>query len=876
MKFRPFVVAALLLAGLAAPSAAQQTQRAWFEGGPTPLRYDLALTPDAEAGTFTGDVTVTIRADEELAAVTMNALGLEVTRATIDNQAATATLNEEAQTLTVTPRRPLRAGEHRVRIEYNGTILDDPYGLFRVQYQDDQGQTRRAITTQFEPADARRMLPLWDQPNRRAVFALTVTHPTDQMAIGNMPAARSEALANGLTRTTFQDSPSMPSYLLFLAVGDFERVTRDVDGVELGVVVRRGQTHRAQYALQAGEESLRYFTEYFGIRYPLPKLDMVAVPGAGGFAAMENWGAILYFDQYLLLDDDRSNEGDRQFVWAVVAHEIAHQWFGNLVTMTWWDDLWLNEGFASWMAAKAVAHVHPDWQPWHAQLTDGTAGAMSLDARIGTHPIVQTINTIDEANLAFDQITYEKGLAVIRMLEAYVGEEDFRRGVRDYLNSRLYGNARTEDLWTAVQAASGQPILDIARNFTTQQGFPVLSVTSADCRRQRNNGTINITQRRFALDDESRTNETWAVPVVAQRVGGQPIRAVLPREGAASVDVGSCGTYLVNAGQSGYFRVLYDNANFERLVREFGSLDSINQLGLLGDYWAFGRSGDAPMTNYLELARAVPADADPFVLGDIAGALTTLAGYASERPSEASVKAYARARLAPMLQRVGWDTRPTDTSNVIQLRAALIAQLGGLGDEAVIAEARRRVAASETDPSVLPAGIRDAVFGVYAANATPAQYEELLAAARNATDFVEQRRAWRRVAAAKDEALAQRTLQLVLGEEIPRQLRTGTLVWVTGSHPQMGWDFLVANRPAIEALLDPLSRLEYPTGIAGQSSDPAMADALIEYARDFPAGAQPQIQSTAANIRLRARTIEQSMPAVEQWIARNGRATRSR
>jgi len=867
MKFRSFALAALMLAGFAAPSAAQQSQRNWFEGGAIPLRYELALVPDIEGGAFTGEARITVRNDEVLTAVTMNALDLQVQSARIDNTAATLAVDNDAQTLTLTPRRPLRAGQHTITINYTGRIIDDPYGLFRVQYADDDGAMRRAITTQFEPADARRLAPMWDQPNRRAVFSMTVTHASDMMAVGNMPVQRAQELPGGLTRTTFQDTPSMPSYLLFLAVGDFERVTRNVNGVDVGVVVRRGQTARAQYALQAGEEALHYYTEYFGIRYPLPKLDMVAVPGAGGFAAMENWGAILYFDQYLLLDDDRSNEGDRQFVWVVVAHEIAHQWFGNLVTMTWWDDLWLNEGFASWMAAKAVEHVHPDWQPWMAQQANGSADAAALDAREGTHPIVQTVNTIEEANLAFDDITYDKGLAVIRMLEAYVGEEDFRRGVRDYLNSRLYGNARTEDLWTAVQAASGQPVLEIARSFTLQPGYPLLSVSGADCARERDNGVINVTQRRFALDDVSRTGEVWAAPVVARRVGADPVRVVLPRQANATIDLGACGAYLVNAGQSGFFRVRYDDRNFAALVRDFRSLDSADQLGLLLDYYAFGRSGDAPMTSYLELANQVTPDADPVVIADTVASLSALAAYAADRPSRDAVRAYVRERLQPYFQRVGWDGRADESSNVTQLRAALIPALAAVGDQAVVNEARRRIEAN--NPALLPAGIRDAVLDVYTLNATAREYEATLAEARGATDFVEQRRAWLRLANAKDDALARRTLQMVLGEEIPRQIRTNVLQRVASVHPQMGWDFLVAHRAEVEALLDPLSRGEYPAIIADQSADPAIATALEAYARDLPEGVQPTIRSAAANIRLRARTIEQAMPEVERWISRH-------
>ena len=865
MKFRPFALVAALL--LFAPAAdAQTSARQWFEGGPSPLRYEIAVTPNAEAATFTGEARITIEVTEPTQVVTMNALGLDVSRARIDNANAAFSTNEEAQTLTLTPRRPLRAGRHTIDIAYSGVIQDDAYGLFRVEYQDD-GQTKRALATQFEPGDARRLAPMWDQPNRRAVFSLTVTAPSDQMVIGNMPAAQTTQLRGGLTRTRFADTPSMPSYLLFFAMGDFERVTRNVDGVELGVVVRRGETHRTAEALDAGEQSLRYFTEYFGIHYPLPKLDMIGVPGAGGFGAMENWGAILYFDQYLLVDEN-SSVAERQNVFGFVAHEIAHQWFGNLVTMNWWDDLWLNEGFASWMAAKATERVHPDWNPWMAQLTDGTATAMALDAREGTHPVVQTVNTIDDANLAFDTITYEKGLAVIRMLEAYVGEEDFRTGVRNYINSRRYGSARTEDLWASIQAASGQPVLEIARSFTTQPGFPLISVQGRDCVTGRG-PTLEITQRRFAMDESARTESYWQTPLVVRRIGGGAPGRFLMTAGSQvdRIDVPpACRPYIVNAGQSGFFRVLYDQSNFRLLTQRFSELEDVDQLGLLLDYYAFGRSGDAPFTNYLELVNVIPADADPVIVMDTASSMSAFAGYMAGRPSEDAVRAYGRRVLEPHFARVGWDPRPGDDANLTNMRATLITTLGGLGDESIVAEARRRTQAGN-----LPGTIRTAVRSVYAANATEQDFNALLAQARAETEFVEQRRLWLLLASVRDDALAQRMLQMTLGDEIPRQIRPQVIASVNAGHPRMAWDFLVANRTAIEAMLDPLQRLEFPTNLAAVSGDPAMLGELDRYATNFPDGAaRDAVAAAQAQIRLRAETIRERMPAVEAWVAQHG------
>jgi|CXWL01.1.fsa_nt_gi aminopeptidase N len=872
MRLRPFVALLGLCLLLATPSAIAQRQ--WIEEGAIPSRYEISVVPNVDAATFSGQTRIEVEATTSLANVVMNALDLEVTAATIDGAAARVTIDSAAQTLTLTPRRPLRPGRHVIHVAYSGKIYDEAYGLFRVSYDAD-GQTKHALATQFEPGDARRLAPMWDQPNRRAVFSLSVTAPSAQMAISNMPVARRADAGAGMTRTTFSDTPSMASYLLFLAVGDFERVTRDVDGVELGVVVRRGQTARTHEALAAGEQSLRYFTEYFAIPYPLPKLDMIGVPGAGGFGAMENWGAILYFDQYLLVDA-HSSEAERQGVFGIVAHEVAHQWFGNLVTMDWWDDLWLNEGFASWMAAKATEAVHPDWRPWLLQMSDGTATAMAIDARAGTHPIVQTVNTIDEANLAFDSITYEKGLAVIRMLEAYVGEERFRNGVRDYVNAHTYGNARTEDLWSAVQAASGQPILDIARGFTGQAGFPVLSVTGADCAREPSNTRINITQRRFALDAASRTEERWSIPMVARRLEAAPIEVVLPAAANANIEIGpACAPYLVNAGQSGFFRVLYDRTNLSRLIASMPTLTPEDQLGLLLDYWAFGRSGDAPFTDYLDLMSALPPDAHPLVVSDTANSLLALAGYAKDRPSRQAVEAFARSALGPHLARLGWDARAGEAPGDTLLRAQLIGALGTLGDAEIIAEARRRARAAGLDSGAIPASISNAVIGVYAYNADTHDYEAMLARARAARDFVQQRRLYVRLAGARDPALAARTLQLTLGEEIPRQLRTQVIAAAAAEHPQLGWDFLKDNRAAIEALLDPLQRLEYPAAIASGSADPNVATELEAYAREFPPGARASIDSAIATIRLRAQTASERMPAVEAWIsAREAAAAR--
>jgi len=855
--------AALGLAG-SCSNAQPAGQREWIAGGAIPSRYEIAIDPNDTASTFAGEETITVQNTETLAALELNAADLTITQATIDTTPVAVKLDNGTQRLTLSPPQALQPGAHHIHIVYSGKIYDGAYGLFRTKYNVN-GHEQHMLITQFEPSDARRLAPMWDQPNRRAVFSLTVTAPRGQHAISNMPAASSEQLSGGRTRTHFADTPPMASYLVFVGVGDIDRITTQVDGVEIGVITRRGAAERGRYALQSAADVVHYYNQYFGIPYPLPKLDMIAAPGAGGgFAAMENWGAILYFDQYLLLDE-HSGEAERETVFGDVAHEIAHQWFGDLVTMQWWDDLWLNEGFASWMASKATEHLHPDWHPWLQQLSEGTAKVMNDDARAGTHPVVREINTIDEANQAFDSITYDKGLAVIRMIEAYVGEDAFRRGVHNYLDAHKLGNSVTADLWSAVQAASGQPVMDIARAFTTQPGYPIVRATGGAC----SGGTspIALSQRRFALDDAARTGQLWPIPIVAQRLDGQSVRTVMAAQAQGALNVPGCGAYIVNAGRSAYFRVLYDGANLQALRQHFSALSADDQLGTLSDYWAFARSGDAPFGAYLDLMAAAPANADPLVAADNVSSVMALASYARGRPSEAAVRDWGRRTLQPLMARVGWTARANEAPNETSLRDAVIAALGRLGDEAVIAEARRRVDASAHDSTALPGAIRDTALGVYAYNATPAQYDKLVVQARAATDFVEQRRLWIVVAQAHDDALARRTLNLTLADAIPQQIRATVMAVVAGDHNQLVWTFVVEHRAAIEQWLEPPLRIAFPVGIASGSSDPAMVAALEAYAQNFPASVRGQVLEAASAINLRAATISQRLPAAEAWIA---------
>jgi aminopeptidase N len=482
-----------------------------------PTHYAIELEPNFESLTLAGAETVDIEVREPTARVVVNAVNMTLTGASVDGGAQTATiaLDAAAETATLTFPQPLAIGPHRLRISFSAQINAFGRGLFFVDYPTENGR-KRMISSHLEPSHARRVFPCWDEPAFKATFALTVTVPRRFLALSNMPVAHEEPVTPDLKQVSFATTPKMSSYLFVLAAGELERLSAQADGVTVSVVTTTGKRAQGRFALDSAVDLLRYFNDYFGVRYPLPKLDLVAVPGGFG-GAMENWGAITFFESRLLFDPAASGDAARRGIFSILAHEIAHQWFGNLVTMGWWDNLWLNEGFATWMQVKAAEHLYPQWQTW-LNGNEQKQIAMSLDAQRTSHPVQEPVTNETEAMAVFDAITYSKGAALIRMLERYLGEDIFRAGVRKYTADHAYGSTTTADLWRALEAASGKPVAGIAAGFTEQAGVPLV-VAQARCAdgEQR----IAVRQERFTVRDPDAAPRRWQVPVA---VG--PLRAL--------------------------------------------------------------------------------------------------------------------------------------------------------------------------------------------------------------------------------------------------------------------------------------------------------------------------------------------------------------
>ena len=859
----------LALAGSWPASAARVT----LPASVTPDGYRLDIVPDAAALTFQGSVEIDVTVHSATDEIVLNSADLVIDAASLAGDGAAADgaaapairYDAAAETLTLRLAHGLAPGAYTLKLAYHGRIRENASGLFALDYATPAGRAR-ALFTQFENSDARRFVPSWDEPARKATFALTATVPADSMAISNMPVAASEVLPDGRKRVHFATTPRMSSYLLFFGMGDFERVARTVDGVDVGVVMRRGDAARAKFALDAATDLLGYYGTYFGIRYPLPKLDLIGAPGTSQFfSAMENWGAILFFERDLLTDDRVSTEADRQDVYITVAHEMAHQWFGDLVTMAWWDDLWLNEGFASWMESKVTDHFHPEWRVWLQTLQE-TERTMQEDARSGTHPIVTPIDDVLQAGGAFDSITYTKGAAVIRMLESYVGEDAFRAGVRRYLQEHAYGNTTSDDLWRAMDRDNPRPISGIAHDFTLQAGVPMVTETGRACRGGRT--TLRLVQGHFAIDAGSTAARTWRVPMSLATQGGEPVTTVVAGPVAEAVTADGCGAPILNAGRTGYFRSRYSRQGFADTAAVFAVLPPDDQLGFLNDGSSLALSGQGPLVPLLELMRNFPADADPVVAGALIGLFQDLDRLHDGLPTQPAFRGFARRVLEPLFARAGWQARPGEDANEPLLRANLAVALGEFEDPAVLAEAHRRFERYRSDPATLDAAGRQAVLAIVAADADTPTWERLHDMARAAPTEIEREQLYDLLATATNPALARAAMDLALSGEPPATVSPEMIAVASHRHPASALEFTMAHWDRRVPLLETDSRAQVAPNLLRHASDLALIGKLGAFAaRSIPASARQDVRKADATVRYRAAVRRLRLPEIDRWLA---------
>jgi len=758
---------------------------------PTHYRLELELDPAIDRFSGTADIEIEVRRSVE--AIVLNAHRLEAGNARLvdaDGTARTLAITADAQLqqwrLAVGPGASIAPGRYRIGIDYTGRVEQTGQGLFAVNYRA-EGAAARMLATQLEPSHARTVFPGFDEPAFRASFQLTARAPVRYEIVSNMPATASKVVG-GRRETRFAPTPSMPTYLFAVAVGEFDTLEDKHDDVQLRILTARGKRNHAMYAMETTKKLLRFYREYFGLPYMLPKLDQLAVPGVRR-GAMEDWGAISYNEAVLLYDVQRSTPQTKQSIFSIVAHEIAHQWFGNLVTAAWWDDIWLNEAFATWMAQKAANHFNPDWD-LQASSRMSKENAMRRDAGGATRPIVIPIRTENEVFGVFDEITYQKGGSVLSMFEASMGADTFRDGLRRYIRTHAYSNATADDLWHHLSQAAGRDVGGQIADWVTQPGFPVLDLGTR-CAGERTE--VSITQQRFSSTGLRESVATWHVPVML-RAGGETRAFTMGRD-PLKITFAGCGPIVANAGDAGYYRVRYDKEAAARIREVLGKLTSLDRAAITADTFALASNGTLPVVDYLALI-SVPVSRTPNEWRQIVESLTRLDAALVGTPAQAALREWARNQLSPELERLGWASSSQEELSTLRLRAELIDALGQFDHAPTIRRARDLHAAGTSDPSIIVG-----VVNTVARHADAATFEALLAARKSATAQEEMHRLENALSLPRDPTLVKRVLELSLTSEWDSRAATwlATNVGPNSGNTALGYEFVERRYAALAA-----------------------------------------------------------------------------
>ncbi len=846
-----------------------------------PSKYRLKLQPDLETFTFKGEQTVDIDIVVPTARIMLNASELEIVEVALRRDGASIpvrsiALDADTETATLDFGETLSPGTAQLEMQFNGILNDRLVGFYRSEYQDTQGETRYLATTQFEATDARRSFPCWDEPAQKAIFDVTLVFPDVYEAVSNTPVVEETSPAPGLRSVRFGETPVMSTYLLAFVVGDIVSVKADAaDGTKVGVWTTRGKENQAGFALDTSVKLLGYFNEYFGIPYPLPKLDHIAIPDFAA-GAMENWGCVTYRETALLVDPDNSSAGTRQRVAEVVAHEMAHMWFGDLVTMEWWDDLWLNESFASWMGTKAVDWLFPDWEMWTQFVNMDTNRALSLDGLKNSHPIEQEVKNPAEVSQLFDAISYSKGGSVLRMLERFLGAEVFRGGLYRYLKANEYGNARTQDLWAALEEESGLPVTSIMDSWVKQMGYPVLEV-EAD--RQANDVQISLSQERFVYDrllgDEEPNPEVWQVPVTVSAPGSNSVSTVMEsKESILTLPAASPADdwYKVNADQTGFYRVNYSAEDWQRLAPAISGLElpATDRLGIQNDAYALSRAGLLPITQFLELAGSYSGETDASVWSDLASNLRDIEQLIAGQPVHPAYQQFGRDLFGPAARRAGWTPRPTDGHLDSLLRSTVLGQSGSYNDAETLSQASDLFRQYLENPEAVHPDLRGIVFSLAAQAGDRSTYDQLWELEERTNLQEEKIRLLLAMSRFQDAGLLNETLESSLTSRV-RSQDTITVVAGVAANPkgrEPAWEFVKSNWGEFDRRYGGggfgLMRL---VSICNSFTTDEQREDVENFFTENPApAAERTIRQALERMRLNIRWVEQNRQALNSWF----------
>lgn len=851
-----------------------------------PEKYVLSLRPNLKEFTFEGDEDVEIIIEEEVSQIVLNAAELEITSAELMSRdgvvipAKAIEIDESSERTTLSFERPLSKGPATLTLRFHGALNDQLRGFYRSMYETPEGEERYMAATQFEATDARRAFPCWDEPSIKAVFGITLVIPEGLVAVSNTPIVAEEAHGEGMKVVRFAETPRMSTYLLAFVVGEMASVEAKAgDGTLTSVWATPDKAEYGRFAVETSARILDYMNDYFGIPYPLEKLDHIALPDFAA-GAMENWGAITYRERVLLFDPASSTSATKQAIAEVMAHEIAHMWFGDLVTMEWWDNLWLNESFASWMGNKAVGELFPEWNMWTQFLLQEAMGGLNLDGLRTSHPVEVPVGHPDEIEEIFDAISYNKGASILWMLEQYLGEDVFRQGMNLYFTTHKYGNARTEDLWRAFGEVSDQDVVGLMRNWVQQTGFPLLT---SGVEREDGDASLHLSQSRFLyerLHGATKDETLWRVPLQVLRAGeaqastslmtDRKVRQPLGRgRGAEAND-----WVKVNAGQSGFYRVNYPEEEWQRLARAVETLElpERDRLGLQSDAYALMRAGFIPATLYLSITEAYVNEADPNVWRILSSNLQSFEIAIMDTSFLEHYFDFGRSLFRPVAKRIGWDAARGEGHLDALKRRAVLGRLGMFEENDTLDEARKRFEGYVGDPVSLNPDLKDIVFVLSGRESDRSIYDKLWELENAATLNEEKARFLRALASPKSESLLRETLERAITEEVRSQDAVLVISDVGDNRygRDLAWEFTKDH-------WDELYRRYGKTGhlirrlisVTESFTTLDRAREVEEFFKAHPVpAAKMKVQQALERIRLNAKWLEVNGQGLEEWLAR--------
>jgi aminopeptidase N/puromycin-sensitive aminopeptidase len=832
-------------------------------GGAHPEHYSLVLTPDLKAATFQGEETIDVVLDAPTRTITLNAAEIKFLSVKAASQTAEVSVDTAKEQATFTFAHELPAGKTTLAISYSGILNDKLRGFYL-----SKTKSRNYAVTQFEPTDARRAFPSFDEPALKATYDITLVIDSRDTAISNTQIVSDTAgPVTGKHTVKFATTPKMSTYLVAFLVGDFQCTSGKADGVPIRACATPDKVAMTKFAVESAAYILPYYNKYFGIKYPMPKLDMVALPDFEA-GAMENFGCITYRETDLLVDEKSGAIPAKKRVAIVVAHEMAHQWFGDMVTMQWWDNIWLNEGFATWMESKPVAKWKPEWNFPQDDARDLDT-TLNLDSQKTTRTIRAKAETPGEINEMFDGIAYGKAGAVLGMLENYLGEETFRQGVHNYLAAHLYANATAEDFWNAQTANSRQPVDKIMQSFVTQPGVPLLSFS------QDKAGQVPVAQSRFFLSGTAADpSQRWTVPVCIKTTAKPECHLITPNDAAVPLASPAAGSFFyANANAKGYYRTSYTPSQLNAIVAAAETkLNPQERIGLLGDRWALVRSGQADVSGFLNLVLALKKDPNGLVMESSLDKVKSIDARIATDEDRTQLAEVIRREFSPTYASLGHPNK-SDSYDRQLLRAELMEILGDAQDPAVLAEAKditeRAYGPGARKSKGLDPILTEAAISVTAEHGDASLYDKVLAASKDGSDPGLQSEALRTLALFTDPQLVRRTLDYVVSGEVRNQDSWIPMAILLSSRDtrETTWEYIQQNWPKVHAQFTTNSGSRVVAAAGTFCSVEKRNEVSSFFQTHKVDAAERTLAKTLDNIDDCVRVRSTQEPRLEQWLA---------